>query len=92
MGSSIKESNLNQEPLNSIKENDVHIELDNYEMVKHHHQQVEECEDINNTLEEELATVLITCTKKLQSFFVVISMLNIGDVDEYATYKTLCNI
>lgn len=79
--------------LNPIEENSTHIELDDHKIVELVcHQQAEGDKGVDNILNEDLAEVLFMCMENLQSLFVVISMLDIRDVGEYAIHKFLCNI
>lgn len=78
---------------NPIKENGVHIKLNDYKIFELlHHQQAEGDKGTDNTLEEDLVTILFNRTEKLQSLSIIISMLDVENVDEYAIYKILHDI
>lgn len=80
-------------PLNPIKENGTQIKLNDYKIIELVcYQETKGGKDTNNILEKDLAALLFTCTKKLLSLSIVISILDIGNVGEYATHKTLSNI
>lgn len=70
-----------QNLLNPIKVKSAHIEVDDHKIVELVCHQVEGDKGLDNILEEDNVPWLFMGIKKLQSLFVVISMLNVGDVD-----------
>lgn len=57
-----------------------------------HHLQAKRGEDAYNTLEEDSTTMTFIRTEMLWSLFIVISMLDIGDIGKYIIHKILCDI
>lgn len=79
--------------LNPIEENNAYMKLYDYKIIELiYYKEAKESKGVDNALKEDCASAFFMCMEKLHCLYVIISMLDIGDMDEYTTHKILCNI